>query len=78
MEQNERSADATATGAIYVPRRKSHCLVSHYRSFWELLMSSLLIIIMINYAAGTKQRKLTVQVTTTDSKPLPFFLHALM
>lgn len=43
--------------------RNSHGQVRHYRSFSELLVSSLLII-MINHQAGTRQRNLSVQVTT--------------
>lgn len=73
MVEAESSSDTTATETIYVLKRNSHCLVSHYRSFWELIVSSLLIIIMINYLAGIRQRKLIVQVTTADLKTTAIF-----
>lgn len=60
MVRAESSSDAKAAEAIYVLKRNSYCLVIHYRSYWEVIVSSLLIIIMINYLAGTRQRKLIV------------------
>lgn len=60
MVQAASSSDTKTAEAIYVLKRNSYCLVSHYRSYWELIVSSLLIIIMINYLAGTRQTKLIV------------------